>query len=172
MESWEPTGRGGLRRLGVAQNAQSAAQITRRSERRALPPGPVRAAWAERLGLPSCPYVIRWRLEIARVGSVRVHRWLGPDDDRAYHDHPWWFITIVVKGGYTDISPGGGEHLRAPAIRFRPALHRHTVVPDKGGAWTVMITGPKTRAWGFWLNGKLIKANKWFASRGHHPCGS
>jgi hypothetical protein len=34
-----------------------------------------------------------------------------------------------------------------------------------------MLTGPKIRAWGFWLNGtKFVKANKWFLTRGHHPC--
>jgi hypothetical protein len=77
----------------------------------------------------------------------------------------------VLKGGYTDFSPGRTEHLRAGAIARRRAEHRHTVVPDPGGAWTVIITGPKIRAWGFWANGtKFIKANKWFASRGHHPC--
>ena len=126
--------------------------------------------WREPLGFPQCPYVIRWRLEIRGVGSVRVHHWLGPDDDRAFHDHPWWFITLVLRGGYTDRTPGGNEHLRAGMLRYRPASHQHTVVPDRGGAWTLLITGPKTRSWGFWKNGKFRKANKWFASQGHHPC--
>lgn len=132
---------------------------------------PVLIRLGERLGLPECPYVIRWRLELAHLGSVRVHHWLGPDDDRAFHDHPWWFLTFVVRGCYGDQSPQGTEFLKAPAVRFRPALHRHTVVPGPGGAWTVMITGPRTRTWGFWAGGvKFVKANKWFASRGHHPC--
>jgi hypothetical protein len=125
--------------------------------------------WHERLGLPSCPYVIRWMIE-TKVGSARVHHWLAPDDDRAFHDHPWWFVTLVLRGGYTDVHSGGAERLTAPAIRFRPALHQHTVVPDEGGAWTLIITGPKIRLWGFWSKGKFVKANKWFLTRGHHPC--
>lgn len=126
--------------------------------------------WAERLGLPTCPYVIRWRFE-TRWFSIRLHHWLAPDDDRAHHDHPWRFTTFVLWGGYTDDSPAGDEHLRAPAIRRRTAEHRHTVRPDPGGAWTIVVTGPRIRTWGFWADGvKLIKANKWFASRGHHPC--
>jgi len=99
-----------------------------------------------------------------------VHHWLSQDDDRAFHDHPWWFITLVVRGAYTDRNPGGEDTLKAPALRYRPALHRHTVVPWPNGAWTVMVTGPKTRAWGFWNAGKFTKANKWFARFGHHPC--
>lgn len=132
-------------------------------------PHPVQVTWREKLGLPECPYVIRWKVETA-LGSVRLHHWLSPDDDRARHDHPWWFVTLVLRGGYTDVSPGGDEHLRAGSVRYRPALHRHTVVPDKGGAWTVIVTGPKSRSWGFWREGKFYKANKWFARFGHHPC--
>jgi len=125
--------------------------------------------WREALGLPTCPYVIRWRFETP-LFSIRLHHWLAPDDDRAKHDHPWDFTTFVLKGGYTDASPAGDEHLRAPAIRHRAATHQHTVFPDPGGAWTVIVTGPIVRHWGFWVNGKFKKANKYFLSHGHHPC--
>lgn len=124
----------------------------------------------EHLGLDECPYLIRWRFETPR-GSIRLHHWLGSDDSRAFHDHPWDFTTFVLKGGYTDKSPKGDQILRAPAVQRRSALHEHTVVPLPGGAWTVIVTGPKIRAWGFWKNGtKFVKANKWFLSYGHHPC--
>lgn len=169
MSEWEPTRSGGYRRrLGIAQSPKSAAQITQRSVPGKGLPG-LKVAWAEKLGLPGCPYVIRWRVE-APFGSVRLHHWTAPDDDRAFHDHPWWFITLVLRGGYADRGPDGDDVLRAGSVRFRRALHRHTVVPGPHGAWTLMVTGPRARPWGFWLNGKFIKANKWFASRGHHPC--
>jgi hypothetical protein len=113
--------------------------------------------------------VIRWRLETP-IGSVRVHHWLKPDDDRAFHDHPWWFATIVLHGGYTDRSPAGDDVLRPGSARFRRARHQHTVIPGEHGAWTLMVTGPVTRSWGFWREGRFIKANKWFARFGHHPC--
>jgi len=135
---------------------------------RAHPPALI-TEWGKPLGLPQCPYVYRWRFE-CRLGSVRVHHWIAQDDPRAFHDHPWWFVTFVVKGGYTDRNPGGDDHLRAPAVRYREALHRHTVVPDPGGAWTVLITGPRSRVWGFWEGGKFRKHRRWFESKGHHPC--
>lgn len=147
----------------------STTRIKWRSKTRNLPPGPVVIKFAERLGLPDCPYVIRWRIETP-WGSVRLHKWLGPDDDRAFHDHPWDFITFVLRGGYVDKSPAGDEHLRAFTTRHRGANHRHTVVPDPDGAWTLVVTGPKIRSWGFWVAGKFRKANKYFASHGHHPC--
>lgn len=123
----------------------------------------------EHLGLPTCPYLIRWRLETP-VGSLRVHHWLGPDDDRHFHDHPWDFTTFVVKGGYVDKSPDGEQHLKAPTVQRRAATHQHTVYPDPGGAWTIVFTGPKVRNWGFWVAGKFKKANKYFLTFGHHPC--
>lgn len=177
MNEWEPTRHGGFRRTRVAQTVKSATQITSRSVGRIHPRVlNFRFAWRERLGLPRCPYVIRWRLETP-LGSVRVHHWLAPDDGRAFHDHPWWFLTFVIRGCYGDQSPDDSdptgyrtEFLRAPAVRFRRAEHRHTVVPCPGGAWTLLVTGPARRRWGFWPGGKFVKANKWFASYGHHPC--
>lgn len=160
---------GGVRRpTGGSSDAQSGPQMKGASVARNHPSGLI-VTWREKLGLPSCPYVIRWRIE-TKWFSIRLHHWLSPDDDRAFHDHPWAFTTFVLKGGYVDESSAGSEHLQAGDVRHREAEHRHTVYPDPGGAWTLVVTGPKIRTWGFWANGKFIKANKWFASRGHHPC--
>jgi hypothetical protein len=161
---------GGVRRsTGGSSDAQSGPQMKGASVARNHPSGLV-FRWREQLGLPGCPYVIRWRFE-TKWFSIRLHHWLAPDDDRAHHDHPWNFITFVIKGGYWDVSPAGNEHLHAPVIRYRNANHRHTVRPCGAGAWTIVMTGSRVRTWGFWADGvKFIKANKWFASRGHHPC--
>jgi len=110
--------------------------------------------------------------------SIRVHHFYRSDDERAHHDHPWWFVTLVLKGGYTDVSDLRGsnnhvqslDHLRPGSVRFRPALHRHTVRTDPGGVWTVVLTGPNVRTWGFWVNGKFRKANKYHYEHGIHPC--
>jgi len=173
--TWEPTKHGGFRRTGVAQEGttrtlapgQSSAQIKRKPVVRVHPPVLIR--FREKLGLPECPYVIRWRIETP-AGSLRLHHWLAPDDDRALHDHPWSFLIFVVRGGYRDVSPVRDDYLLAPAVRFRRSSHRHSVVPFPGGAWTVMVTGPVVRRWGFWPDGKFVRANKYFLSHGHHPC--
>lgn len=136
---------------------------------KSLPAGKWRFEWGERLGVPTCPYVVRWMVQ-SPWGSLRLHHWLAPDDDRARHDHPWWFVTLVLRGGYVDVSPEGAEHLRASAVRYRPATHRHTVVPDPGGAWTIIVTGPQARQWGFWVKGKFVKSYRYFYRFGHHPC--
>src|SRR5215472_18922423 len=104
MTRWEPTRHGGFRRTyrGSSQVEQHP-NTMKAGDNRKRPP--VLIKWAEKLGLPQCPYLIRWRAETP-FGSVRLHHWLGPDDDRAFHDHPWWFVTFVLAGGYTDRNPG------------------------------------------------------------------
>jgi len=125
--------------------------------------------YAESIGLPECPYLRRWVVDFGWF-SIRIHRWRSSDDDRAFHDHPWWFLTLMLKGRYVDVSPDGRDQLRPGSIRLRPALHRHTVEVQRPGTWTILITGPTERRWGFWVNGKLIRRDKYFAVHGHHPC--
>jgi hypothetical protein len=76
----------------------------------------------------------------------------------------------VLRGCYTDLSPDHADHLSVGSIRFRRALHQHTVMPCDKGAWTLLVTGRPQRRWGFWNDGKFFKANKWFAEFGHHTC--
>ena len=128
--------------------------------------------WNQKLGDQENPYLTRWAL-VTRFGSLRLHKWRCGDDDRNFHDHPWWFITIVLKGSYIDISPHGEDHLRRFSVRFRPAHHRHTVKTD--GAWTLLVTGPQVRTWGFWIpkknkKMKFIRAREYFFRFGHHQC--
>ena len=125
--------------------------------------------WERKLGLPECPYLIRW-LVGTPAGSVRLHHWISSDDLRHFHDHPTWFFTLVLRGGYWDINPEGAQRMSAGTFAFRPALHKHSVKVDKGGCWTICIFGPEFRDWGFWVNGVFRKANKYFLKHKHHPC--
>jgi hypothetical protein len=125
--------------------------------------------FGQRLGKPECPYVRRWVFE-CRWFSLRLHHWLASDDQRHFHDHPWDYLTIVLRGGYVDVGPEGQRRLWAPTFAFYRAEHQHSVVVNPGGAWTLLITGPERRPWGFWMNGKFRKRNKYFHMMGHHPC--
>lgn len=142
--------------------------------------------WRQKLGKTECPYAERWILTVFGY-SLRLHHFIRSDDARANHDHPWWFVTLILKGAYYDIVEGAmpghpprrPEHMTPGTIRFRPAHHRHTVVVDyeanPGGVWTLVFTGRHVRTWGFWprrIDGviRFKKANKYFLEHGHHPC--
>jgi len=106
--------------------------------------------------------------------TLRLHRFVRGDDDRAPHDHPWWFITFpftsyierywIQEEGWVEDSPIHGHHelLWAPHTRvvkawrfhFRHRKFRHYVVGRADGKskpfWTFVITGPSHSGWGFW----------------------
>lgn len=125
--------------------------------------------WREKLGKPECPYIERWVLDFG-VFSLRLHHWLSSDDQRHFHDHPWWFFTIILAGGYTDISPSVREKMIPGRFKLRSAFHQHTVKVDRGGCWSFLVTGPENRVWGFWVDGRFRKRNKYFFEKGHHQC--
>lgn len=108
--------------------------------------------------------------------SIRLHHWWGSDDNRAFHNHPYWFWTFVLKGGYRDVSHNpnnvGSKHdiLSIGSLRFREADHWHTVQDVKKNTWTFLITGKPFQRWGFKKVGdnKVYKRDKYFAEFGHH----
>jgi len=132
-------------------------------------PSPPTIFWNEPVGLPECPYLRRWVL-LTPWFSVRLHRWEASDDVRYFHDHPWWYAVFVLRGSYLDASPKGLDVVRAGSFRYRSAEHRHSVVVLVRGTLTLLVTGPAERRWGFWVNDRLIKRDRYFAEHGHHPC--
>ena len=126
-------------------------------------------AWNQPGGLPECPYFLFSGISF-KWFSIRSHLWHSDDDARAYHDHPHWFLTIVLRGGYTDVSPNGRDVLRFLSVRFRRADYKHSVQEVIPETRTLLLCGPSKRRWGFWIGDKLIKRDKYFVTHGHHPC--
>ena len=128
--------------------------------------------WGQIFGPEECPMMVRWALECP-LFSVRLHHFLRSHDMRHLHDHPWWFITLVLRGRYFDITEIDGERhasdvLEPGSMRFRPAHHAHAVVTE--GCWTVVVTGPIERRWGFWDNGMFRPVADYFRRYGYAPC--
>jgi len=101
-------------------------------------------------------YLLRWWL-IPRnpLFNVYLHRFLRSDDDRALHDHPWAWCSLLLKGRYIEHTiAAGGVHrrrVRLPGslrIALPSTAHRVEILPGEG-AWTIFLTGPRVRLWGF-----------------------
>ena len=101
------------------------------------------------------PYLLRWFL-IPRnpIFNVYVHCFLRSDDDRALHDHPWVNLSILLSGEYVEHQiAAGGINTRSRRVAgdwyFRPSGKiAHRVEIDKP-CWSLFITGPRYRTWGF-----------------------
>jgi len=139
------------------------------------------------------PYLKRhWLIPRNRFLNIYVHEFLRSDDDRALHDHPWLFnASWLIDGCYVEhtIAEGGVQHRTQRVggdwkFRWGPAPHRvelqtmADLLEDAGieGAqvwpwnaeplpcWTVFITGPRCREWGFhcpdqgWIHWKRFTA--------------
>jgi len=99
-------------------------------------------------------YLQRLRVVACRWFGVYVH-WFHASDDDSLHDHPWPFLTLILRGGYWEHTPGPGDSVRTRwyrpgRIRFCPArwLHRIEIDPARKPL-TVVIRGRHVRRWGF-----------------------
>lgn len=103
-----------------------------------------------------CPvYLTRWTLARGRRWAVYLHHFVRSDWSQDLHDHPKAFMSIGLRGGYTEHTPTGSREWRAPWVRRFPAVHRHTLEVAEG-AWTIAVVGSTVRAWGFWMGGTWI----------------
>ena len=114
--------------------------------------------WGQYLGPPARPFMKRWAIYF-NFFSIRLHHWLDSDVDRNLHDHPWWFVTLVLRGEYTELLQNGSSKLmKRGRFGFRKATHRHRVTISDS-CWSVVVTGPIKRKWGFWdKNNKFTEA--------------
>lgn len=111
------------------------------------------------------PYMFRWNIiKVGKLPRIYVHRFMRSDDDRALHDHPWWFISILLRGSYIEHTTQGVIYRRAPSIAYRNITHRHRIELTDSKPITLFITGPVTRMWGFWCEETLTT----FGTSGRH----
>lgn len=96
-------------------------------------------------------YLRRWTLIRFWGRKLMVHHIVRPDYAREQHDHPWWFISFIMKGSYTEITDVRTRIHGRFAVLFRRATFRHAIrIVSPGGAWTLVLRGRVTRLWGFW----------------------
>ena len=97
-------------------------------------------------------YLRRWYLiSRNRWFCIYLHNIQRSDDDRALHDHPWWNVSIILKGEYWEETSNGLSYWPRWSVIFRRAITRHRlIVMDNSDVWTLFIRGRKIRTWGFW----------------------
>ena len=88
----------------------------------------------------------RFTLLRTRWCIIYLHRLDAPNPHPQCHDHPWSFVSVLLKGGYSEYAHGTWTWRRPGSILYRPAEWSHNVV-TKGVSWSLVITGPKRRPW-------------------------
>jgi hypothetical protein len=98
---------------------------------------------------PKGPLIVRYFLFRSRPLSIYLHRLCRSDEDRALHDHPWTFVSLILTSGYTEHTLQGARRYRPGSLLIRPAEWRHRLEMD-APAWTLVFRFRRRRAWGFW----------------------
>jgi hypothetical protein len=115
-------------------------------------------------------YMRRWAAEVPWLGGVRLHYIAGPDPGPYPHDHPFDFVSFVLRGWYVEENQ---DHWRFHVLRLfgrcgvwldacflerrrwlsvaaRYAEHTHRIVEvAPGGCWTLVVSGRRRRTWGY-----------------------
>lgn len=119
---------------------------------------------------------VGWRRPVAwvlqRLGvAVRVHEILRSDDLSVLHDHPWNYVSVILKNGYIEATEGHYRYYGEGCILLRSAKSAHCLElvlegsyePAPVPATTLFITGPWKQTWGFFPDGVKVPH---FAFRG------
>ena len=104
-------------------------------------------------------YMRRWILRTP-WRTIRIHHILRSDYDRALHDHPFGFWTILLTGSYIEVLADGDDekHVKRKrwTLRWVDAETPHRLILDKP-VWTLVIAQHKWREWGFYVGGNQPK---------------
>lgn len=93
-----------------------------------------------------------------RVG-IFLHRIDGPDPGKDPHDHPWPFVTLILRGGYSEVVADTRRAATSITTRRtwrRWSIHRmpltvaHRIVAVEPGTISLVVRGRKSRRWGFY----------------------
>lgn len=109
-------------------------------------------------------YMRRWLVRTPWF-TLRLHNILTSDEGRDFHDHPFGFVSLILKGGYVEHRPGcvcfsklpgvdstgpgfACRRYRAGSVLRRRAADLHRLELRRP-AWTFVITTRYFRDWGF-----------------------
>lgn len=104
------------------------------------------------------PYLERYSVGKIFGVSFYLHRFVGSDEERQVHDHPWaWAKAIILKGGYVEevVCALDLERGWISKTRYRRWYNDlgphvfHRIVSPVPGTWTLFFHGERIKSWGF-----------------------
>jgi hypothetical protein len=102
-------------------------------------------------------YLNRLRVVQTPLVSVYLHKIHQPDIFPYGHDHPWWFASLILCGGYQEEvwdDPRKRASYRRErkrwSLRTIKRSQAHTITRVDGDLWSLVITGPKRGTWRFY----------------------
>lgn len=117
-------------------------------------------------------YIVRLHVVKTPWCAVCVHWILTPDAEPYLHDHPVTFLSLILRGWYTEerlVGAFGQLELRRHRwwnfIRARRDDKHCIIRVPSGGATTLCLMGPKRQEWGFTVNGEWVYWKDYYAKQ-------
>lgn len=103
------------------------------------------------------PFLVRRGIDVGLFG-IYLHDIAAPDPGLDMHDHPWAFVTLILRGGYFELA-ADARRPELPTFRRwgRWSMHRmrqtdaHRITRAEPGTVTLVLRGRKTRSWGYYV---------------------
>jgi len=123
----------------------------------------------------------RYRLLATPWFNIYIHQILKSDLDLHKHDHPWHFISFILKGGYYEVWTEHPHHAlewssvyssvpAMPGLKARRVIKHHAQDAHKltllsKEVWTLVFTSGRERVWGYqtpqgWIDFKTYRSLK------------
>lgn len=104
---------------------------------------------------PSKTYLRRLRIIQTPWFGVMLHFIDGPDPRWTLHDHPWNFLSIVLRGEYVEQRMEPGKPVFSRVVRRFNVMPRgtaHSIVLVDPNTVTLVFTGRRQGPWGYITN--------------------
>lgn len=101
----------------------------------------------------------RWRIMETPWFGIYIHGIYKADKDLHLHDHPWNYMSVVLKGAYLEASKVDGEIRMARPVQWKwnnaTRFHKIALLVTPS-VYTLFITGKKYREWGYDVDGVWV----------------
>lgn len=91
-----------------------------------------------------------------RKHRVFVHRFVMSEYEGGFHDHPWPYRSLIVSGGYWEVTERGRRWYGPGRMLKRQASWRHRIeIPEGKDCVTIVYAGPREGPGGRWYPAAL-----------------
>jgi hypothetical protein len=119
------------------------------------------------------PFLFRLRVLQTPWFSVLVHHIQKDDLDRAPHDHPWPFASLILRGGYTEQIWDDPTRFDESRTRIRKLCsfrviklrQAHQITELHGDVWTLAFAGRHRGTWRFWTAAGFVDRREYEARK-------
>lgn len=95
------------------------------------------------------PYLVRLRILQTPLFAFYLHWILRSDDrERGLHDHPWDFVSVILRGGYVEHTSTGRKWYGPGSVLYRRAEAFHAIGVERP-AMSLVFCMRRRRPWGF-----------------------